>query len=48
MNETQLLNDALLLCSSEGGGSGGASMEDTLNELCDKILSDFPKPFNKE
>lgn len=42
MNETLLMTDSLLSCSSAGGGSGKRSQGDVINELCDKILSDFP------
>ncbi|EAS00969.2 dynein heavy chain (macronuclear) [Tetrahymena thermophila SB210] len=46
MNETNLLNDSLLICSSHGGGSGGESVEDTLKQVCQNILTDFPQQFN--
>lgn len=49
MNETNLLTSSLLLCTStEGGGSGKASMEEVLDELCNKILKDFPLPYSIE
>jgi len=46
MNETNLLASSLLLCTStEGAGSGKVTMEDVLDELCNKIIKDFPLPF---
>jgi dynein heavy chain len=37
MNETQLLTDSLLTCSSEGGGGGSSDYERLLKEICTKI-----------
>lgn len=48
MNETNALTDSLLTCSSSsGGGGGGSDYENLLNEVCSKILNEFPKPFDK-
>lgn len=49
MNETNFLCDSLLTCSAQGGGGGGGSdYENLLNEVCSKILEEFPEPFNIE
>lgn len=47
-NETNLLNDSLLICNPAGGGSSGSSMEETLSEVCRKIITDFPLLFDLE
>jgi dynein heavy chain len=48
MNESSALLESLLACSSESGSSKGASLEDTLNNLLDAILADFPAKFDLE
>jgi len=48
MNETNSLNNALLLCSPQEVGAAGSNFEDTLNSLIEQILLDFPLPFNIE
>ena len=45
MNETNNFLDSMLLCSSEGGGSEGKSMETVLGGLVKNILNDFPKEY---
>lgn len=42
INETSLFLDSLLLCSSEGASTEGASQDDVLKKLIDSILNDFP------
>lgn len=46
MNESSALLESLLVCSSENSSSKGGSLEDTLNNLLDAILADFPKRFD--
>jgi len=46
INETNLLLNSLLLCSSEGSSGEGASMEEMLNKLVQTILSDFPAEYD--
>lgn len=46
MNETNLLLNSLLLCSAEGGSTGGQSFEEKLFALASSLLADFPNPFD--
>lgn len=48
INETLLLFNSVLACSAEGQGSESASLESLLEEICKKILEDFPNMFNIE
>jgi len=48
INETLLLFSSVLACSSEGKGGETTSMESLLEEICRKILDDFPNLFNLE
>ncbi|EGR31445.1 hypothetical protein IMG5_109350, partial [Ichthyophthirius multifiliis] len=46
MNETNFFTDSLLICSSASSSGGGQSLEETLNNLCNNILTDFPEIYN--
>ena len=46
INETNLLLDSVLACSSEFGGGEGQSAEDILEKLIQTILGDFPQSYN--
>ena len=46
INETNLLLNSLLLCSSQSEESKGLSQEDILAKLVNTILVDFPKEFD--
>ena len=48
INETLLLFNSVLTCSAEGQGSESTSLESLLEEICRKILDDFPNMFNLE
>lgn len=48
ISETGLFLDSLLLCSSEGVSSEGASQDEMLRKLIESIISDFPDLFNIE
>ena len=46
INETNLLLDSVLACSSDFGGGEGQSAEDMLDKLIQTILGDFPLPYD--
>ena len=46
INETNLLLESLLLCSSQSEESKGLSQEEILTKLVNTILADFPKEYD--
>ena len=48
INETLLLFESVLSCSAQDKGSESASVDTLLEEICRKILEDFPNIFNLE
>lgn len=46
INETNLLLDSVLLCSSESSGGEGQSLEEILEKLIQAILGDFPDVYD--
>ncbi len=46
INETNLLLESVLMCSSESGPGEGQSLEQVLDKLIQTILSDFPDQYH--